>query len=124
MSKDNILKEGNYECTGCGICVKKCPTNAISIQKDEDGHLKAVVEKDKCVECGQCITVCQKFRKEDPSRKIDLARAYYGYSNDEKVLKMSTSGGVVYEICKEFLKKKYKIIGVTYDCQKTLQSIS
>ena len=42
-------------CTGCGICVKSCRYNAISLNKEQ----KATINKDNCVGCGQCIAVCQ-----------------------------------------------------------------
>lgn len=43
-------------CTGCGLCAKKCPVNAIEI---EDG--KPVWTKDKCVMCLGCLHRCPKF---------------------------------------------------------------
>ncbi len=39
-------------CTGCGICIDVCPTEAIRI---EDG--KAVINME-CVDCGACPRVC------------------------------------------------------------------
>lgn len=40
-------------CNGCGACVQRCGTNALSL---EDG--RAVVARDKCVLCGYCSAVC------------------------------------------------------------------
>ena len=40
-------------CTGCGICVKNCDFDAITII---DG--KAEINPDKCVGCAMCIAVC------------------------------------------------------------------
>ncbi|HUT51823.1 MAG TPA: NADH-quinone oxidoreductase subunit NuoF [bacterium] len=44
------------KCKGCGICVKDCPTEAIS------GKKKAVhvIAQDKCIKCGSCLQVCPK----------------------------------------------------------------
>lgn len=39
-------------CTGCGLCVKYCPTRAISIV-----NKKAVIDESLCVECGVCHRV-------------------------------------------------------------------
>lgn len=42
-------------CTGCTVCAKKCPTNAI------DGARKEVhfIRQDACIQCGECYTVCK-----------------------------------------------------------------
>lgn len=40
-------------CTGCGICVEACPTEAIAIQ---DGF--AHINGERCNECGTCAEVC------------------------------------------------------------------
>lgn len=43
------------KCTGCTVCAKKCPTNAI------DGARKEVhfIRTDACIRCGECYTVCK-----------------------------------------------------------------
>jgi len=40
-------------CVGCGLCVKNCDANAITIS-----HNKAFINKDKCIGCAMCIAVC------------------------------------------------------------------
>lgn len=55
------------KCVACGICLKWCPQEAISLMNE-----KAQINDDKCVGCGQCLTVCRydavKFSwKIDPS---------------------------------------------------------
>lgn len=42
-------------CTGCGLCSKYCPTDAISYNK-ETKQLDFVY--DQCVGCGQCVVQC------------------------------------------------------------------
>ncbi len=41
-------------CTGCGKCIKVCPTDAIT------GELKKthVLDQDKCTVCGSCVEIC------------------------------------------------------------------
>jgi NADH-quinone oxidoreductase subunit F len=43
------------KCKGCGVCAKKCPTEAIT------GEIKKpyVINQDKCVKCGACMTSCK-----------------------------------------------------------------
>ena len=42
-------------CIGCGMCLKICAHNAISISDK-----KAFIDENKCVGCGRCIGICPK----------------------------------------------------------------
>ena len=54
----NFYAEIDQEkCVKCGLCVKKCPVDAIE-EKDD----KIVVNKEVCIGCGVCVRACpQKF---------------------------------------------------------------
>ena len=41
------------KCIGCGLCVKVCPSETISMQDD-----KARVTGDRSLQCGHCVAVC------------------------------------------------------------------
>jgi len=43
------------QCTGCGACVKPCPTAAITGEKKKP-H---VIDTGKCIRCGICFEVCK-----------------------------------------------------------------
>ncbi|MCK5789056.1 MAG: 4Fe-4S binding protein [Chlamydiia bacterium] len=43
------------KCTGCTICAKKCPTDAI-IGSRKEPHF---IVEDKCISCGTCFDVCK-----------------------------------------------------------------
>jgi NAD-dependent dihydropyrimidine dehydrogenase PreA subunit len=49
-------------CSGCGICEKRCPMEAVSIQ-----HNGVVVDYDRCIGCGLCVSTC-------PEKAIRLER--------------------------------------------------
>ena len=48
-------------CSGCGLCVYKCPKNAISLIEDECGFLYPIVDKSLCSNCGLCFKSCIKI---------------------------------------------------------------
>lgn len=71
----NTYKHSVYhdisKCTGCTTCLRHCPTEAIRIR---DG--RAVINEDRCIDCGECIRVCgskaAKTVRADPDRLGDF----------------------------------------------------
>jgi NADH-quinone oxidoreductase subunit F len=48
----------DQRCTGCHLCAKECPTEAI-LAAPKSPHM---VVQERCVKCGNCRTVCpEKF---------------------------------------------------------------
>lgn len=40
-------------CIGCRMCVKACPSDAITVS-----DFLAVIDPEKCTNCGECAKVC------------------------------------------------------------------
>lgn len=58
--KDSRGQVGGIEidkCIFCGICARKCPADAITVDKNEKSW---VIDRFKCVICGECAVVCPK----------------------------------------------------------------
>ena len=53
------------KCIGCGICIRECPVNAISMKNG-----KAEIDMDKCIRCGKCHEVCPHNAVRHDSEKI------------------------------------------------------
>ena len=51
MSVIQVIKD---KCTGCKLCVKACPYNAITMQEK-----LAVIDIAKCTLCGACVEACK-----------------------------------------------------------------
>ena len=52
----------NENCTGCRVCLRACPADAITGEKQE----LHVIDLNKCTKCGSCRDVC-KFDAVDVS---------------------------------------------------------
>jgi uncharacterized Fe-S center protein len=46
-------------CTGCEMCVKWCPTGAVSMEGET-----ALINQEACIGCGQCLAVCRFYAVE------------------------------------------------------------
>lgn len=81
--------ETRKECIGCGVCVEKCPAEALL--KDENGCILYDVQK--CVECDTCIKVCPH----DSSPRVKLMSVDEVYDNVKKQIPfirgITVSGG-------------------------------
>jgi len=55
VCKDLLQFVINEKCKGCTLCIKVCPTNAIT-GKVKELH---VIDQEKCVKCGVCVEKCK-----------------------------------------------------------------
>ncbi len=58
-------------CKGCINCIKRCPTQAIRVRNG-----KAKINPKFCIDCGQCIHVCQHHAKEAVYDSLDGMNQY------------------------------------------------
>lgn len=50
----------DVSCIGCGLCVKKCPADAIHVVE-----FRAVIDYERCLSCGACGDVCPRHAIRD-----------------------------------------------------------
>ncbi len=48
------------QCTGCKLCMRDCPADAITIRKVGERRYEAVIDRGRCIMCAQCVDVCLK----------------------------------------------------------------
>lgn len=51
------IEIGIDSCIYCGICQKKCPTNAITVDRAKKAWS---IERMQCIQCSCCVEVCPK----------------------------------------------------------------
>ncbi|MBT4364248.1 MAG: 4Fe-4S dicluster domain-containing protein [Desulfobacteraceae bacterium] len=64
MDKSNYLAEVTPgTCKACGLCVKRCPMDAIELKFSPQATNKfrktVAVDKDLCIGCGVCVHKCK-----------------------------------------------------------------
>ena len=45
-------------CTGCSLCVRDCPANALELTRENKKVYQLVYYPDRCAYCGQCELSC------------------------------------------------------------------
>jgi len=63
-------------CVFCGLCSKKCPTGAITVNRAEKSWS---IERFGCIQCGYCVESCNKkslsmqqsYTQPDATKKVD-----------------------------------------------------
>lgn len=101
-------------CTGCAACANKCPKNCIKMIADNEGFVYPQIDKNLCVDCKLCEKVCPVLMREKNNEKKPL-EVYAGFSLDNNVRYMSTSGGAFTEFAKYALKMSGVCYGAAYD---------
>ncbi len=84
------------KCIGCMLCMKDCPSNAITIKKVGEKKFECIIDLDKCVYCAQCVDTCPKkaieATKEFELAQIDRSKLKIVYKNDNAEVKKDTQG--------------------------------
>lgn len=109
---DKFIKITRKEqCFGCTACSQICPRECISMEEDVEGFLYPKINKKKCINCGLCKTVCPYYARKDN----EIQAVYAAINNNQKIRKLSSSGGTFYQICKIIIDNGGVVFGVAWD---------
>ncbi len=105
------------DCYGCGLCATICAKKIIEITLNKDGFYEPrITDPEKCTNCGLCSDVCAFSHKELALDKEEKnINSWAAWSNDNRVQRKCSSGGIGYEIAKQLIEKDYKLCGCRYN---------
>lgn len=101
-------------CNGCTACFNICPCNAITMDDDAEGFAYPVIIKEKCIDCGLCISICPEHNP--PKLSNTYFGCYIAQSKRQETLDACTSGGFI-DALNEHIISEYNgyCAGVAYD---------
>lgn len=100
-------------CTGCGACANACGKHAIKMEPDSEGFLYPTIDKDLCVRCHNCETVCPQDKNTETQGAEP--EAYYAFSRNRSVCENSSSGGVFSELACAVMNDGGIVVGAGFD---------
>ena len=109
-------------CVGCGACANACAFDALRMTQDSEGFYVPVLAADQCKECGACEKVCQiNANAENVLERSDF---FACRSQDAKIARGSSSGGMFAECAKKVLAEGGAVFGaaLTEDCKSLIHT--
>ncbi len=106
-----------YDCCGCRACADVCPKKCINMQTDREGFFYPTVDHSQCVACGRCVSTCPIINHQNAKNLIDDDIAFAYISDDDEIIKSSSSGGAFTLIMDAVSSSEndYAIVGAAFD---------
>lgn len=109
-----LLYSSPEECCACRACSSVCPKGAVSFAEDKYGFSFPRVDQSLCVECGQCLEVCN-FHSDAFDFKRLPVKGFAASLKDKGIIAGSTSGGVFMAVAAWVIKKGGCVFGCVWD---------
>ncbi len=99
-------------CCGCMSCVNACKVGAIKMFLDKDGFWMPRIEKEKCVECGKCKSVCPMCNE---VKGVEVPEECLAAMGSDEVRAHSSSGGIFPLLAETVLQDGGYVAGAIFD---------
>ena len=107
-------------CYQCGICKTVCKSNAIEYIDNREGGFYPRIDTEKCIRCGLCEARCPRV---SPPATKHPERVYAARSSDLEGSKRSSSGGIFWELAKDFIAEDKYVCGCVFNKQMQAEHI-
>lgn len=99
-------------CCGCGACSAACPKGCISMERDNLGFSRPIVNAEICIDCGACEQACPAIGE----RSVDqLKSVSWAKSDSSELLDRSSSGGIFGLLARKVLSEGGVVCGAAFD---------
>ena len=99
-------------CCGCGACSAACPKGCISMERDNLGFSRPIVNAEICIDCGACEQACPAIGE----RSVDqLKSVLWAKSDSSELLDRSSSGGIFGLLARKVLSEGGVVCGAAFD---------
>lgn len=116
----NITTLEKNKCNGCSACYNVCPSNAITLQKNNEGFLYPQIDNDKCTNCGLCVKSCSALN----TKYLNNSKPNcYAYKAPDKIRLNSASGGAFTTLAEHFIQNGGYVCGAIWDSDWSVKHI-
>lgn len=120
-----MIKLPHFEqCTACGACIDSCSREALSWIIDKNGFRRVIYSEKECVSCNACINICPIL----DIKPLDIndasnVEAYWGWSLNNEVRLLSSSGGIFAQLAYDFMRNNQEAIVVGASLVNGLETV-
>ena len=110
--KSNVCIGLDNKCSGCTACFNICSTKAISMCRNVKGFLYPVIDKQKCINCTQCMKYCPwlvSYTNKEQKNEFYAAKRI-----DFRKRMQSQSGGAFAVFAEHILNNNGVVYGVSF----------
>ena len=101
------------ECCGCAACAQICPVGCIVMKDDAEGFMYPEAEAEKCIQCGECNSVCPVLNRHKGCDRF--SQAFAAINLNESTREKSSSGGIFSLLAEKTLEKGGVVFGAAFD---------